>query len=374
MFNRGNKIRKAQIQEHFFSSNRWLFFLFLLFVALSVLINFHFLFPLTYVKADVQTGNTSQIAKIASSSTTTAFLPLDKALYDGKMLQLANYGTSTVSSSTQRLWPVKTAYPLDGAILPFKRIVAYYGNLYSTRMGILGEYPEAEVLARLRSEIKKWELADPATPVQPALNYIAVTAQGSAGRDGKYRLQMPDSEIDKVLVMAKKIDAIVFLEIQVGLSPIPTEIYLLEKYLKMPNVHLALDPEFSMKTGAKPGTVIGTVDAIDINWASNYLAGLVKNNNLPPKLLIVHRFTQPMVTNYRNIQTRPEVQIIMDMDGWGTKERKIDSYIAWITKQPVQFTGFKLFYKNDFKQAGSKIMTPTEVLKLQPRPSYIQYQ
>lgn len=374
MFSQKDKIRKAQAKEHFFSSNRWLFFVSFLLVGSVILINFHFLFPLTYVKADVQTGNAGQAAKISSSSTAPTFLPLDKALYDRKMLQLANYGTSTVPSSTQHLWPVKTAYPLDGAILPFKRIVAYYGNLYSTRMGILGEYPEAEVLARLRSEIKKWELADPTTPIQPALNYIAVTAQGSAGRDGKYRLQMPDSEIDKVLAMAKKIDAIVFLEIQVGLSPIPTEVTLLEKYLKMPNVHLALDPEFSMKTGAKPGTVIGTVDAVDVNWASNYLAGLVKSNNLPPKLLIVHRFTQPMVTNYRNIQTRPEVQIIMDMDGWGTKERKIDSYIAWITKQPVQFTGFKLFYKNDFKQAGSKIMTPTEVLKLQPRPSYIQYQ
>jgi hypothetical protein len=176
------------------------------------------------------------------------------------------------------------------------------------------------------------------------------------------------------LGLAARINAIVFLDVQVGKSNVETEIPLLEKYLKMPQVHLGIDPEFSMKTGKKPGTVIGTMDATDVNFVTNYLAKLVKENNLPPKILVVHRFTHAMVTNYKKITTRPEVQIVMDMDGWGAQSRKLTTYREFIYKEPVQFTGFKLFYKNDFREKGSRILTPQEVLKLKPQPVYIQYQ
>jgi len=270
--------------------------------------------------------------------------------------------------------PVKTDYPRDGAILPFKRIVAYYGNLYSTKMGALGQYPEEEMLSRLAIEVKKWEMTDPQTPVLPALHYIAVVAQGSAGSDGKYRARMPSSEIEKVLVMAEKINAIVFLDIQVGFSTVEKEVPLLEKYLKLPNVHLGIDPEFSMKSGIPPGKIVGTVDATDINFAAEYLAKLVKENNLPPKILVIHRYTQKMVTNYQKITPLPEVQIVMHMDGWGIKAKKINTYKQFIYPEPVQFTGFKLFYKNDTLEPGTSIFTPEELLKLNPRPIYIQYQ
>ena len=270
--------------------------------------------------------------------------------------------------------PVKTVYPNGGALLPFNRIIAYYGNLYSKNMGVLGEYPEDEMLQKLSAEVAKWNIADPTTPAIPALHYIAVVAQGSPGADGKYRARMPDSEIDKVLAMAAKINAIVFLDIQVGFSNVQTEVPLLEKYLKMPNVHLAIDPEFSMKGKYPPGKVVGTLDASDINFASNYLANLVQQNNLTPKILIVHRYTEPMVTNYKQIKTRPEVQIIMNMDGWGGQAKKIGTYNNFIYPEPVQFTGFKLFYKNDILTPGTTLMTPEELLKLNPEPSYIQYQ
>ena len=292
---------------------------------------------------------------------------LDTLLYNQKMARLTN------GDSSGR-WPAKVAYPDAGAILPFKRIVAYYGNFYSKKMGVLGEYPAPEMLARLQADVKKWEAADTTMAVQPALHYIAVTAQGSPGKGNKYRLRMPFKQIDSVLKLAAQINAIVFLDIQVGLSNVEEEVPLLEKYLKMPNVHLGIDPEFSMKTGKKPGTVIGTMDATDINYSINYLTNLVKANNLPPKIFVVHRFTQAMVTNYRNIKTTPQVQVVMDMDGWGAQARKITTYRQFIAKEPVEYTGFKLFYKNDYREANSRMLTPTEVLKLKPQPVYIQYQ
>jgi hypothetical protein len=241
-------------------------------------------------------------------------------------------------------------------------------------MGVLGQYPENEMLRRLDVEVKKWEVADPKTPVVPALHYIAVVAQGSAGADGKYRARMPSAEIEKVLKIAEKINAIVLLDIQVGFSDLQTEVPLLEKYLKLPNVHLGVDPEFSMKSGIRPGKVVGTLDAVDINFTANYLAKIVKENNLPPKILVVHRYTQRMVTNYQLIKPLPEVQIVMHMDGWGGAAKKIGTYRNFIYPEPVQFTGFKLFYKNDVLEPNTVLMTPEELLKLNPQPVYIQYQ
>lgn len=294
--------------------------------------------------------------------------PINKAEYDSLSKRLAH-------GDTTGRWPVKNApYPLPGAILPYKRVVAYYGNLYSKKMGILGELPPAEMIAKLKGEVKNWQKADPKTPVQPALHYIAVVAQGDGGKDGKYRYRMPFKQIDSVLVLAKKAHAIVFLDVQVALSNIRAELPLLEKYLAMPQVHFGMDPEFSMKDGSKPGKKIGTYDADDVNYVSEYLAKLVNKYNLPPKILVVHRFTRKMVTNTKNIKLRKEVQVVMNMDGWGEPDLKLGTYRSFIYPEPVQFTGFKLFYKNDLKKAPHHMMTPEEVLKYKPQPIYIQYQ
>lgn len=349
----------------------------------------------------IATSTTSATAGLTSSSlaslpdllgaifaaATTSANPVDTSTYNAKMLALANLPivtrtiristttTITVTSTAKTGWPVTTApYPNAGAILPFNRIVAYYGNLYSKQMGVLGEYPAPQMLAMLASTSAEWAAADPSTPVIPALDYIAVAAQASPGPDGKYRLRMPDSQVDQIISMANEVHGLVFLDIQVGLSNVETEVPVFEKYLEMPNVELSLDPEFDMHDGEKPGTVIGTMDASDINWAANYLANIVAQNNLPPKILVVHRFTDDMVTNYKKITPLPAVQIVMDMDGFGYPAKKIGTYTQVIVPEPVQFTGFKLFYKNDAAGPLGHLMTPEEVLKLSPQPSYIQYQ
>jgi len=331
-----------------------------------------------------QNGKTAQATTKPAPATTAAatpaavadttpkapvsYPPINKAQYDSLMKKLAHGDTSGN-------WPVKnTPYPLPGAILPYKRVVAFYGNLYAKKMGILGEIPPKEMLAKLQGECRHWAKADPSTPVQPALHYIAVVAQGDAGKDGKYRYRMPFKQIDSVLVLAKKINAIVFLDVQVALSNIHAELPLFEKYLAMPQVNFGMDPEFSMKDGSKPGKKIGTYDADDINYVSGYLTGIVKKYNLPPKILVVHRFTKKMVTNYKSIKLHPEVQLVMDMDGWGEPELKQGTWRYFIHNEPVQFTGFKLFYKNDLKKAPNHMLTPEEVLKLKPNPIYIQYQ
>ena len=321
-------------------------------------------------ESNSKTGEKSAIkANGEISDTENEVEPIDTAVYNRKIQELAN-------GDTTGKWPVKKQpYPLAGAILPYKRVVTYYGNLYSKKMGALGEYAPKEMLRMLYAEVSKWEKIDPKTPVQPALHYIAVVAAGDPGKDGKYRNRMPDKQIDSVLTIAKmKKDMIVFLDIQVALSTIREELPRLEKYLKMPNVHLGIDPEFSMKGGQKPGSVIGSFDAADVNYVASYLTDLVNKYNLPPKILVLHRFTQSMLKNTALIEKRPEVQFVVDMDGWGAPSRKIETYKYFVAEEPVQFTGFKLFYKNDLKHAPNRLLTPAELLTLKPVPMYIQYQ
>ena len=280
-------------------------------------------------------------------------------------------------------WPVKTPPPLPGSILPARRIIAYYGNPLSKRMGILGELPPEQMLARLDKEVAEWQKADPATPVQPALHLIAVVAQGGPGRDGKYRLRMADTLIEKISTWAATRNALLFLDVQVGQSTVQEELPRLIPFLKRPNVMLGIDPEFSMKPRKdrksgetvldKPGARIGTMSSDDVNFAIGMLADLVTKNNLPPKVLVVHRFTHNMLTGASKIRLDPRVQVVINMDGWGAPWLKYDSYRVYVEQEPVQFTGFKIFYHNDSKK-GDPPLTPAEVLLLNPKPHYIQYQ
>jgi hypothetical protein len=321
--------------------------------------------------AEASSKDSSTVAQKKEVTATNGGQKIDTALYNRLMLDMANGDTSG-------RWPVKNApLPLPGAILPFNRVIAYYGNLYSNRMGALGKWPKKEMIPKLLDEVKKWNEADSTIKSIPCLHYIAVTAQGAAGKDGKWRYRMPLTQIDTILNWAKEIDALVFIDVQVGLSDVQSELPHFEKYLSLPNVHFGIDPEFAMKAkgNKKPGSVIGSLDAVDINWISDYLAGLVKKNNLPPKMFMIHRFTKGMVTNYQDIKLQPEIQIVMDMDGWGPPELKKGTYRYWIQAEPVQFTGFKLFYVNDTEKSGQKeMLSRQEILKLKPKPVYIQYQ
>lgn len=300
---------------------------------------------------------------IVKAITTT----IDTVDYNQRLFALSNQDRSG-------RWPVKTVYPLAGAILPYHRIVAFYGNLYSKRMGVLGELPKQQMLQKLNYEVNRWHKADASVTTIPALHYIAITAQNAPGKSNTHRLRMPHHQIDIVLSWANEINGLVFLDIQVGHSTLQEELPTLVKYLQLPQVHLGIDPEFSMKNESPPGTKIGTYSAEDINYAIRFLAKIVRENKLPPKVLIVHRFTQKMVTDYKKIKPLPEVQVVMNMDGFGNKSLKKSTYHDYIFKEPVQFTGFKLFYKNDTKGNSAGLYSPEELLRFKPKPIYIQYQ
>jgi hypothetical protein len=273
-------------------------------------------------------------------------------------------------------WPVRRPPTLPGAILPARRIVAFYGNPLSKRMGILGELPQDQMLAKLDTVVAMWNKADPTTPVQPALHLIVSVAQGAPGKDSMYRQRSDPDLIEKVYGWAKSKHAILILDIQAGKSTVEAEIPQLIPFLARPDVHLGIDPEFYMhhnREGRVPGDKIGAMDATDVNYAIDQLAAIVTKYHLPPKVLIIHRFTTNMLQNAEKIKLDPRVQVVINMDGWGQPWLKYDTYARCEESEPVEFTGFKLFFHNDTKK-GDPLLMPLEVLALVPRPIYIQYQ
>lgn len=254
-------------------------------------------------------------------------------------------------------------------LLPEHRIVAYYGNPLAAQMGILGELAPAEMLKKLEGQAAQYQAADRTRTVLPALDLVTPAAQGDAGEDGTYRARMRPELIEQVATWADSAHALLILDVQIGRSSVPEEVNVLLPYLRRPNVHLALDPEFAMPPGKVPGAVVGTMDAAAINGAINTLSQLVRENNLPPKILVVHRFTEDMVTHSSDIHPDPNVQVIMTMDGFGNPALKLAQYEEYVHRQGVQFSGIKLFYHHDVP-----LLTPEVVVDLEPFPDLVIYQ
>ncbi|MES3035374.1 MAG: hypothetical protein V4813_15350 [Gemmatimonadota bacterium] len=278
-------------------------------------------------------------------------------------------GTAAAAS-----WPRRDGAP--GALLPGRRIIAYYGNPHSKKMGVIGEYPETEMLGMLDRTVAEWNAADPSTPVLPAIHLVTVVAQGAPGADRMWRRREDSSMIERTYRWAKSRQGVLFLDIQASHSTLQQELPPLLPYLERPDVHLGIDPEFYMhhdKEGVRPSAKIGQMKAADINYVIQTLDRLVTTKKLPPKVLVVHRFTRLMVPDAENIRPTRNVQVVMHMDGWGPPWLKFDSYNHYVVQHPVDFTGFKLFYHNDTKK-GDALLTPRELLQLSPKLSYIQYQ
>ena len=272
-------------------------------------------------------------------------------------------------------WPTGPT-ALSGALLPHSRIVAYYGNPHSKKMGVLGEYPEQQMLSRLDETVAMWRTADASTPVIPAIHLVTVVAQGSAGSDGRWRRRENPQTIEQAYRWAQSRQGLLFVDIQAGHSTLQQELPPLLKYLERADVHLGIDPEFYMhykREGIRPSAKVGQMMSTDVNHVIQVLDQLVREKNLPPKILVVHRFRADMVPDAENIRPTPRVQVVMHMDGWGPPWLKFDSYKDYIVQHPVAFTGFKFFYHNDTK-SGDPMLTELEVLQLLPQPLYLQYQ
>ncbi|MGB3307272.1 MAG: hypothetical protein WBA63_13865 [Thermomicrobiales bacterium] len=316
----------------------------------------------------------------------------DSAGREVQPLPMIDYGesvpTTEASISTENLaigdpgdpkGPEKTAPKLnlqapvqestENGLLPKNRILTFYGFPGNTTMGILGEYDMDELLARLKEQAAAYEEADPSRPVLIAFEVIASVAQPDPQTDGSYLLDAPTELLDKYADFAEKNGILLFLDVQIGKRKVADEVKGLQPWLEKPFVHLAIDPEFAVRDGQIPSVDIGQVDASDITFAQNWLVDLAKTHDLPPKVLIVHQFHEGMIEHKDQLAPVSGVQLVIDADGWGPPDSKKSTYHFVNKLQEIEFNGIKLFYKQD-----DPIMTPEDILKLDPVPDLIIYQ
>ena len=251
-------------------------------------------------------------------------------------------------------------------IFPKYRVVAYYGNGQSTALGVLGHFPPEVAAATVAEVAHQW--ATPQRPVVPAMELIVSVADGAPGSNGNYSHDTPDSVIERYLAVVRKHHQLLVLDIQPGRQKFLPVVQRYEKFLKMPDVGVALDPEWRMGPTDVPGRVIGHVDAPEINAVSAYLATLAAHNHLPQKILILHNFTGRMIQHPTAVLPRAGIAIIWHVDGFGGWANKVKVY-ALLHKPAPFFNGFKLFYTLD-----RPLSTPARVRALKPSPDFISYQ
>jgi hypothetical protein len=256
--------------------------------------------------------------------------------------------------------PIRDCGPaVDAEFLAASQVLSYYGNPYVPAMGILGELAPEELVLRLKAHAQLYDGLNGPRGVQPALHLVYASAQPTAGEDGLYLIFVDKRTLNQYIDLACKHGLLIFLDNQIGRSDVETELRDILPYLDQPHVHAALDPEFAMPPGEVPGDAIGTMDATEINAAQAVLETLVEERGLPDKMLVVHRFTDGMVTGSELIQDHARVQLVIDMDGFGPAEIKQVKF-GWYAA-PAEHSGLKLFFKQD-----TPLMSEIEVLGLDP--------
>jgi hypothetical protein len=253
--------------------------------------------------------------------------------------------------------------------LPTNRLILYYGNPLSPAMGPIGAYSDDELIARLQQQAQAYASLDPAHPVVPGFDYVTPVAQPVPMSDGSWVYRMPTSSIEHYINLANANQALFFFDMQIGHSPIQKEVNILWPYLQRPGVDLSLDPEFDMAPGDVPGVEFGRMKAAEINWVIDQLSKLVETQHLPTKILIIHQFLESMLPDWQNIDIKPGVEVVTSVDGFGPPGSKVDDYQVFDKDQLIQYPGFKLFYTLD-----KPLMTPADVLALDPAPLMVMYQ
>jgi hypothetical protein len=257
----------------------------------------------------------------------------------------------------------------DGAsLLKTHLLVTWYGNPHSPAMGILGRAEGGARAAALRDQAAAY---GPFTSkrILPAYHLVAVVAQNTAGSDGRWRRRESFDVMRSLLTEARANGFALVLDIQPGRSSVEEEIEYLSPLLAEPDVHLALDPEFDMSEGQQPGRELGHMHATDVNAALDALERLIATRGLPPKVLIVHQFTVGMLPDKPKVRLRGDIDLVLDMDGFGTQALKRSSYRIITRQFAFPFAGFKLFYRQD-----TNLFEPDAVMQLDPAPSVVIYQ
>jgi hypothetical protein len=251
-------------------------------------------------------------------------------------------------------------------IFPDFRVVAYYGAPQAHELGALGIGSPDAAGRRLARQARKY--VKKTRPVLPAFELIATVANADPGEDGRYSSRQTDAVVRRYLRAARRAKALLLLDVQPGHADFMDEVRHLDPWLREPDVGIALDPEWHTP-GQQPGSVIGSVTAAKVNQVSRHVAEIVRANNLPEKLFVLHQFTADMIQDKARVAKRPGLAITMNVDGFGDRANKVSKYREFTSDGTDFHDGYKLFYEED-----TGLMSPRSVLALQPPPDLVVYE
>ncbi|MSQ42035.1 MAG: hypothetical protein EXR65_03245 [Dehalococcoidia bacterium] len=259
----------------------------------------------------------------------------------------------------------RSSSPFEGG-----QVVSLYGYPGIPFMGALGAYTPDEAADEVGRVAAAYDALNGPRGVTPALHLIVAVAQPTPQGDGSYLLRMDDELLQAYIMVARAHGLLLFLDVQIGWADPLAEVQRLGAALREPFVHLALDPEFATRArGMAPGEAIGSLDADDVNAVQGYLAALVRERNLPPKVLVLHQFLATMLLRTELYAVHPEVEVTIDMDGFGGAGVKLAHYEAYALAPYARRAGIKLFYHWD-----EPLMTPGQILALAQPPDLVIYQ
>ncbi len=256
------------------------------------------------------------------------------------------------------------------SLLEEAQVVSFYGHPTAPALGALGRGDPATVADEIDVWAARYDRLNGTREVISAFHVITGVSQSDPTPDGTWLGRLSAEGIAEYVEVARERGMLVFLDIQIGWSDPLTEVELLERFLREPFVHVALDPEFATRRqGIRPGLVIGSVTAEEVNEVQRYLAALVQAEGLPPKILMVHQFTPRMLRDRGAVEDIDGVDLSIDMDGFGLIPVKVAGYNAFAVPEPSEWPAFKLFFRYD-----TPVMTPEQVQGLDPPPALIIYQ
>lgn len=263
-------------------------------------------------------------------------------------------------------------------LLSGRRLVAFYGSPLTPALGVLGEQDPAATWERLVPVAAEYQTTD--RTVIPTFEIIATVASSQPGADGNYSSETDPDRLTEWVELAGENGGYVVLDLQPGRTDFLTQAIEYEELLRLPHVGLALDPEWRLGPNQVHLRQIGSVDAAEANQVIRWLADLVRRHRLPQKLLLVHQFQLRMISNRDQLETPPELAVVIQMDGQGNLASKYVTY-SNITSAGSDITsagseqsfrwdwGWKNFYDED-----RPLATPEEVLALDPEPLFVSYQ
>jgi hypothetical protein len=251
-------------------------------------------------------------------------------------------------------------------IFPRYRVVAFYGAPQAAALGQLGIGTPDKAARKLIAQARRYER--PRRPVLEAMELIATVANRDPGTDGLYRSQQSAAVVRRYLRAARRHKMLLVLDIQPGHADFLDEARHLRRWLREPDVGIALDPEWHTP-GLVPGTAIGSVDAAKVNEVAAYVSGIVRRNRLPQKLFVVHQFVPDMIQGKAAVVRPPGLAMTMNVDGFGTRANKVSKYRQFTHDGTRFYNGYKLFYHED-----TGLMKPRQVLRLRPPPDLIVYE